>query len=155
MENMECNSSLAEIEPVSKLITVSYPLIYPLAFAFKIFGSGIIVARGTMVFLLWDSSSFPIFSPEDSLVFPYALGTVALLSTFAPLYGNGKSVLGEGSPGFFSNAFPFKFGKPYLMKRNPVWDSFLPVICRFMYFHKTNFLLFAPASGSGDFYQMA
>lgn len=89
-----------EIEPVSKLITVSYPLIYPLAFAFKIFGSSIIVARGTMVFFIIGFVFVSYLLARRLFGAPYALGAIALLATFAPLYGNGKSVLGE-VPGLF------------------------------------------------------
>lgn len=89
-----------EIEPVSKLITVSYPLIYPLAFAFKIFGSSIMIARGTMVFFIIGFVFASYVLARRLFGVPYALGAVALLATFAPLYGNGKSVLGE-VPGLF------------------------------------------------------
>lgn len=89
-----------EIEPVSKLITVSYPLIYPLAFAFKIFGSSIIVARGTMVFFIIGFVLASYLLARRLFGASYALGSIALLATFAPLYGNGKSVLGE-IPGLF------------------------------------------------------
>lgn len=89
-----------ETEPVSKLITVSYPLIYPLAFAFKIFGSSIIVARGTMVLFIIGFVLASYLLARRLFGAPYALGAIALVATFAPLYGNGKSVLGE-VPGLF------------------------------------------------------
>lgn len=89
-----------KIEPVSKLITVSYPLIYPLTFAFKIFGHSIIVARGTMVFFIIGFILGSYFLARRLFGAPYALGSIALVATFAPLYGNGKSVLGE-VPGLF------------------------------------------------------
>lgn len=90
----------SKIEPVSKLITVSYPLIYPLAFAFKIFGNSIIVARGTMTFFIIGFVLASYLLAKKLFGVTYALGAIALLATFAPLYGNGKSVLGE-VPGLF------------------------------------------------------
>ena len=89
-----------EIEPVSRLVTVSYPLIYPLALAFKIFGHNILVARGVMVFFILGFISGVYLLARRTIGISYALGAVALIVTFAPLYGNGKSVLGE-VPGLF------------------------------------------------------
>ena len=89
-----------EIEPVSKLIKVGYPLIYPLAIAFKVFGSAITVARGVMVFFTLGLVLASYLLARRLFGALYALGAIALLVTFAPLYGNGKSVLGE-VPGLF------------------------------------------------------
>jgi len=89
-----------EIEPVSKLVTVGYPLIYPLALAFKVFGNTITVARGTMVLFILGFVLASYFLARRLFGASYALGAVALLVTFAPLYGNGKSALGE-VPGLF------------------------------------------------------
>jgi len=83
------------IEPSSKLITVGYPLVYPLAGWFSIFGVSVLSARSLMaVFILgFLLASYVfvrrLFSPA------LALGALALLVTLPTLYGNGKSVLGE------------------------------------------------------------
>ncbi len=76
-------------------LTVGYPLIYPLALVFKLFGQGILQARLLMVAFLMAfvvagyALVRKIYGPTLGLM---ALG---LLATFGPLYGNGKSVLGE------------------------------------------------------------
>src|SRR3989344_793696 len=83
------------IEPSSKLITVGYPLVYPLAGWFKAFGVSVLSARSLMeLFILgflFASYMFTkrLFGPS------LALGVLALLATLPTLYGNGKSVLGE------------------------------------------------------------
>ncbi|MCX6787208.1 MAG: glycosyltransferase family 39 protein [Candidatus Kaiserbacteria bacterium] len=83
------------IEPPSKLITVGYPLIYPLALAFKIFGISILVARSVMVFYIMAFIAACYFLTLRLFGRNLALGTLALLVTLPTLYGNGKSVLGE------------------------------------------------------------
>lgn len=135
-----------EIEPVSKLITVSYPLIYPLAFAFKIFGHSIIVARGTMVFFIIGFVLTSYFLARRLFGVPYALGSIALLITFAPLYGNGKSVLGE-VPGLFFLALSLLSLESALSDSN---KSILRFILAGLFTGlcistKPIFLLFAPA----------
>ncbi|MFA5942654.1 MAG: glycosyltransferase family 39 protein [Candidatus Paceibacterota bacterium] len=83
------------IEPSSKLITVGYPLLYPLAGWFKLFGISILAARSLMALFilgfLFASYVFVrrLFGPMQ------ALGALAILATLPTLYGNGKSVLGE------------------------------------------------------------
>lgn len=89
-----------EIEPVSRLVTVGYPLIYPLASAFKIFGHNILVARGVMVFFILGFVIGSYLLARRLFGVRHALASFGLLATFAPLYGNGKSVLGE-VPGLF------------------------------------------------------
>ncbi|MCX6715590.1 MAG: glycosyltransferase family 39 protein [Candidatus Taylorbacteria bacterium] len=82
------------IEKIPRL-TVGYPLIYPLALWFKIFGVDILAGRSLMVIMimgfLFASYIFAkkLFGPT------MAVGTLALLSTLPTIYGNGKSILGE------------------------------------------------------------
>src|SRR3989344_8580017 len=83
------------IEPSSKLITVGYPLVYPLAGWFKAFGVSVLSARSLMVlFILGFLLASYLFTKR--LFGPsLALGVLALLATLPTLYGNGESVLGE------------------------------------------------------------
>jgi len=89
--------SPSEILHISKF-TVEYPVIYPLAGVFKIFGFSILSARSLMVLYIFGLIMAAyllikkLFGPNPALL------TLALLATFPPLYGNGKSVLGE-NPG--------------------------------------------------------
>lgn|SRR3989344_2332303 len=88
------------IEPSSKLISVGYPLIYPLALGFKIFGVNILTARSVMVIFILGFLVASYFLARRLFGNTFALGVLALLATLPPLYGNGKSVLGE-VPGLF------------------------------------------------------
>ncbi|NQV88627.1 MAG: glycosyltransferase family 39 protein [Parcubacteria group bacterium] len=88
-----------KIEQISQ-ITVGYPLIYPLALALKVFGENIVVTRGLMVIFILALLVGVYFLVRKLYGSYYALGSLLLLVTFPPLYGNGKSVLGE-VPGLF------------------------------------------------------
>src|SRR3989344_8241181 len=88
-----------KIEQLSH-ITVGYPLIFPLAFSLKVFDTNILAARGLMVFFIVALLISAFFLIRKLYGSHYALGLLLLLATFPPLYGNGKSVLGE-VPGLF------------------------------------------------------
>lgn len=80
--------------------TVGYPLIYPLALFYKIFGFNIYTGRTVMIlfiFALVITSYFFLRKIHNEKI---ALFSLSLLVTFPTLYGNGKSVLGE-VPGLF------------------------------------------------------
>lgn len=79
--------------------TTGYPITVPLAGFFKLFGFGLAQARVYM--LLWMSALLvAFFSIAKKLWGPLvAYGGTLLLSSFAPFYGNGRSVMGE-IPGF-------------------------------------------------------
>lgn len=81
-------------------LTVGYPLIYPLALWLKIFGLGVASARSLMVLFILGLCAASFFMIKRLYGTWPAIGALALLVTFPPLYGNGKSVLGE-VPGMF------------------------------------------------------
>ncbi|MDB5239103.1 MAG: Dolichyl-phosphate-mannose-protein mannosyltransferase [Candidatus Parcubacteria bacterium] len=82
------------------VLSVGYPLLYPLAVWFKLFGMSIESARALMAVFIF-AFVLTAYMLARRLFGPYAsLGSLALLATFPPLYGNGKSVLGE-VPGLF------------------------------------------------------
>ena len=92
---------LAPDELISpSFVTVGYPLVYPLSLVFSHFGISVLSARALMavfILLLVLASYFfirSVFGPTSGV---YA---TLLLVGFAPLYGNGKTVLGE-VPGLF------------------------------------------------------
>src|SRR3989338_7685115 len=75
--------------------TTGYPALFPVAVAFSLFGVTLVSARLVMavfillfVFVAWRLAvrHLPLPLPAHALL---------LLSTFAPLYGNGNNVLGE------------------------------------------------------------
>ena len=83
-----------KVEPISKM-SVGYPLIYPLSAVLKVFGSNIIVARQFMLVYLVGFILSGYFLAKKLFGGNIALGSLALLATFPPLYGNGKAILGE------------------------------------------------------------
>lgn len=77
-------------------VTTSYPVTLPVALSLKLFGSGLLQVRIVMVIFLtmlffavykFLSSQF-----SDRSVF---YSSLILFVTFAPIYGNGKNMLGE------------------------------------------------------------
>lgn len=83
-----------KVELISKM-SVGYPLIYPLATVFKVFGAGIVVARRFMLVYLIGFILSGYFLAKKLFGKNIALGSLPLLVTFPPLYGNGKAILGE------------------------------------------------------------
>lgn len=138
--------SPAEITHISR-ISVSYPLIYPLAGWFKIFGASVISARSFMalVLFLFLAASFlfarKVFGPL------LAVGTLLLLATFPPLYGNGKSVLGE-VPGLFYLVFSLlclRLSFNFLDKKRKMWLLLAGIFIGFSVATKPIFIILLPA----------
>ena len=100
--------------------STGYPVTVPLAGFFKLFGFGLTQARAYM--LVWMSLFvIAFFFIARELWGPsVAYGGTLLLTTFAPFYGNGRSVMGE-IPGFF-----FFLCAYYLFERKKwLWSGFL------------------------------
>lgn len=82
-------------------LTTGYPVVYPLALSFKLFGVGLLQARLVMAaFILLLLITAYLLAVKISGYNWLSLATLALLVTFAPLYGQGRNVLGE-VPGIF------------------------------------------------------
>ncbi len=90
---------------VSVLMSVGYPLIYALAFMFKLFGAGIVQARIMMAVYLVGAVALGFSLIRRLFGNGYALASFALLATFPPLYAFGKAVAGEGPVQFWFLAF--------------------------------------------------
>lgn len=82
------------------LISTGYPLLYPVSFVFTLFGEGVLQARLVMAFFL--VALVAIFFLFSKRLFGFKVGALAsiLVASFPPLYGHGKSMLGE-VPGLF------------------------------------------------------
>src|SRR3990167_10478021 len=84
----------------AEFLTTGYPVVYPIALSFLLFGKSLFAARFIMVvfmFLLsisvyWYST---LLAPNRSSLRLFPIITLFLLISFAPLYGHGKNVLGE------------------------------------------------------------
>ncbi len=98
----------------SLLITTNYPLLGFIALAFKLFGVGLAQAKLVMIgfLIIFVFLFFKLikkhYGPEAALI------GLVLLVTFLPLYGNGKSALGE-IPGLTY----FLLGLLWLDKKKP------------------------------------
>lgn len=82
------------------LISLGYPVFYPAAWVFRLFGASLLVERGIAIFFLLALVAASYFLVRKWYGACAALITLALIVIFAPLYGNGKSFLGE-VPGLF------------------------------------------------------
>lgn len=82
------------------LISLGYPVFYPAAGIFRLFGAGLLVERGIAVFFLLGLVVASYFLVRKWYGARAAFITLGLIVTFAPFYGNGKSFLGE-VPGLF------------------------------------------------------
>ncbi len=89
----------------SSLISVGYPLLYPLASWFKLFGIGILQARLMMVLYMFAFLIVSFILLRRLYGNTIALGSLAILATFPPFYTFGKSVIGEVSVLFFLTLF--------------------------------------------------
>ncbi|MSU73674.1 hypothetical protein EXS56_00880 [Candidatus Kaiserbacteria bacterium] len=79
-------------------LTTGFPVIYPIAASFSLFGTTILNARIIMLLfmtLLCALSYILVYSLATERRHAVALFSLFLLITFAPLYGHGKNVLGE------------------------------------------------------------
>lgn len=82
------------------LISLGYPVFYPAAMVFRLLGASLLVERGMAVFFLLALVAVCYFLVRKCYGVRSAIFTSVLIVTFAPLYGNGKSFLGE-VPGLF------------------------------------------------------
>lgn len=102
MNIAEHGTSAIEIAPgtfiSSDFTTTSFPVIYPIALAFKLIKTDIVIARAVMVAFMALTLVFTyllISNLGGAKKYTIALSSLLLLATFAPLYGHGKNVLGE------------------------------------------------------------
>lgn len=97
--------------------STGYPITVPLAGFFKLFGFGLEQARVYM--LLWMSALIVVFFFVTKKLWGtgVAYGGTLLVATFAPFYGNGRSVMGE-IPGLV-----FFFASFYFLEKRKWWQS--------------------------------
>lgn len=95
----------------SGFVTTSYPVIYPVALSFKLFGVGIFQARIVMVLFILAFLLIAYFLIKKEYGLSVAFFSLALLVSFAPVYGHGKNVLGEIPGLFFLLCFLFSIRK--------------------------------------------
>jgi len=77
------------------LLTTGYPVIYPVALSFNLFGTGVLQARLIMALFIIATVATVYLLSRSLFGFYIAASASLLIASFPPLYGNGKSVLGE------------------------------------------------------------
>ncbi len=93
-------ASPTALVPAGVLATVGFPVLLPISASFWLFGVGLLQARAVMVgFILLMVAAAFIFT-RTAWGTRIALFSTLLIATHAPVYGNGKNVLGE-VPGLF------------------------------------------------------
>ena len=80
-------------------ISTSFPVTYPIALSFKIFGISLFNARMVMAVYIIFLVTTVLFLFKNKIK-EQLIWTLLLLGSFPPLYGHGKNVLGE-IPGLF------------------------------------------------------
>src|SRR3989344_2819702 len=100
-ENLVANGTIGmQIEPgvstpLGLLLSVGYPVIFPVAMSFSLFDIGIWQARLPMlVYMFLLVLSFFLFVKKLYGFWP-AIFSILLLISFSPFYGNGRPVQGE------------------------------------------------------------
>lgn len=92
--------SPTELVPAGVLSTIGFPLVGPLSASFALFGIGLLQARVVMVAYILLMVLMAFFFTKRAWDTRHALWATLLIATHAPVYGNGKNVLGE-VPGLF------------------------------------------------------
>jgi len=132
------------------LITTNYPVLIPVAISLKLLGYNFVAARLPMLlYLLFFGLVFYLLVRRQYGSM-YALFSLSLLVSFAPLYGNGKAVLGE-VPGllFFLLGLSL-LPKDYSLKRLLISGLMFGLAIA----TKPFFLIIIPAVLIGEWYRM-
>ena len=131
------------------LITTNFPLLFPVALSFKLFGIGLWQAKIVMIGFLAVFAYLAYALAKKLYGKESALFAFALLVTFLPLYGNGKSVLGE-IPGLV-----FFLGGLLLVHREKEWPMFFAgILFGLAAATKSSFLIMLGAVAVGELYAM-
>ena len=77
------------------IISTSYPVTFPIALSYELFGVGILQGRIVMAFYILFFFALAYLLIRKHYGVKVALLSLSLLVTFGPVYGHGKNVLGE------------------------------------------------------------
>ncbi len=81
--------------PMTALLSTGYPVIFPVATSFRLFGTGIWQARLPMILYMFILAVLFYLYAKKRYGFSTAILSVLLLLSFSPFYGNGRPVQGE------------------------------------------------------------
>ncbi len=134
------------IDPLSTTNSSGYPLTYTLGLWFKVFGSGILNGRILMVFFLLGFVTLSFVLVRKMYGNTIAIAALALITTFPPLYGNGKAVMGEMPGMFFMIVSLFLFYCAiHATSRKTVWIMCAGIFAGLFIATKVAFILCIPA----------
>ncbi len=137
--------SPGNIQHVSVLTSVGYPLIYALAFWFRLFGAGILQARLLMALYMLGFALVSFALIRRLFGNAIALASLALLATFPPFYSFGKAVIGEVPVLFFLALFLLLFNQAIKSpERKRFWLITAGAAAGLCVITKTMALAFAP-----------
>lgn len=131
----------------ASLISVGYPVFYPAVVAFKFFGDSVLVLRMTAVIFLIGFFISAYYLVRNLYGVKNAIFSATLISLFSPLYGNGKTFLGE-VPGMFYfvlGLFFLNFALVSEHKKRNLLFFFGGLLCGLAVSSKPNFLVILPA----------
>ncbi len=128
------------------LISMGYPVLAPAVSVFKIFGPSLVALRIVAISFLIGLIAVAFFLAKRLYGYWAALGIIFLLSVFSPLYGNGKSFLGE-VPGlfFFSSALLMLLMLEKAKEKKIILGFLSGVLFGFAISAKPLYILIAPA----------
>lgn len=98
-------------------LSAGYPLIAPIALAYKIFGVSVISGRVVMALFILALLIASYFLARRLFGVYVSILSTLLLATFPVLYGNGKSILGEVPAFFFMLITLIFFERVFVGKR--------------------------------------
>ncbi|KKT29470.1 hypothetical protein A3I36_00775 [Candidatus Giovannonibacteria bacterium RIFCSPLOWO2_02_FULL_45_28] len=131
----------------SLLITTNYPLLLWTALSFKIFGIGLWQAKIVMFAFLFVFAFLFYTLAKKYYGENNALASLAILITFLPFYGNGKSALGE-IPGL-----TYFLGGLLLWENEKKWKVFLSgLLFGLAAATKSIYLIFVVSVFAGEFF---
>ncbi len=144
--------SPGNIEHVSVLTSIGYPLIYTLAFWFKLFGAGVFQARIMMVIFMLGLAVSGFLLIRRLYGNTMALSSLAILAVFPPFYSFGKNVIGEVPVLFFLMLFLLFFNLATSnSNRKPFWLVLAGLSAGLCVVTKTMALAFVPVLVAGAF----
>jgi len=144
--------SPGNIEHVSVLTSVGYPLLYAEALWLKIFGAGVFQARTMMVLYMFGLVIVSFIFLRRLYGNNIALLSLALLVTFPPFYSFGKAVVGEVPVMFFLTLFLLFLNLATgESKRKQFWFIMAGIVAGLCIVSKTMALAFVPVLFFGVF----
>ncbi|MDP3793881.1 MAG: glycosyltransferase family 39 protein [Candidatus Uhrbacteria bacterium] len=145
-------ASPTQVVPAGALATIGFPVIAPISISFYLFGEGLLQARAVMVvYILLMVTALYLFAYRV-WGFRGAFWSTLLVASHAPVYGNGKNVLGEVPGLFFFFLLLYCISRiedlplPLLRKEGKLWIGAGLSAGLFMA-TKPNFLLLLPVLG--------